>query len=90
MKSDEWKMKDRFVGREHKQTEHREDLVSSGATHSVSRVIDFFALKMDLETFEADAVDTYYQNPEYEEVEEDSMSECLERLVKAGRDTDIV
>ena len=31
-------------------------------------MIDFLALKMGLETFEADAVDAYYQAPEHEEV----------------------
>ena len=39
-----WRMKDdevRFVGREYKWAEHREDLFSPGARHSVSRVIDF-------------------------------------------------
>ena len=56
MKDGEWKMKVRFVGREYKWAEHREDLFSPGATHSASRVIDFLALKTGLETFEADAV----------------------------------
>ena len=51
-----WKMKVRFVGREYKWAEHREDLFSPGATHSAGRIIDFLALKMGLETFEADAV----------------------------------
>ena len=67
MKDGEWKMKVRFVGREDKWAEHREDLFSFGATHSASRVTDFLALKMGLETFEADAVDAYYQAPEHEE-----------------------
>ena len=49
-------------------------------------MMDVLALKMGLETFEADAVDAYSQAPEYEEV----APEYLERLAKAGRDTDIV
>ena len=61
MMDGEWKMEMRFVGREYKWAEHREDLFSPGATHSASRVIDFLALKMGWETFEADAVDAYYQ-----------------------------
>ena len=61
-------MKVRFVGREYKWAEHREDLFSSGATHAAGRMVDFLALKMGLETFEADAVDAYYQAPEHEEV----------------------
>ena len=51
---------------------------------------DFLALKMGLETFEADAVDAYYQAPEHEEVVVEPAPEYLERLAKAGRDTDIV
>ena len=45
---------------------------------------------MGLETFEADAVDAYYQAPEYEEVLVEPPPKYLERLAKAGRDTDIV
>ena len=90
MKDSECKMKVRFVVREYKWAEHREDLFSPGATHSASRVIDFLALKMGLETFEADAVDAYYQAPEHEEVFLEPAPEYLERLAKAGRDTDIV
>ena len=90
MKDGEWKMKVRFVGREYMWAEHREDLFSPGVTNSVSRVIDFLALKMGLETFEADAVDAYYQFPEHEEVVVEPAPEYLERHAKAGRDTDIV
>ena len=43
-----------------------------------------------LETFEADAVDAYFQAPEHEEVVVEPAPEYLERLAKAGRDTDIV
>ena len=45
---------------------------------------------MGLETFEADAVDAYYQAPEYEEVVVELAPEYLERIAKAGRDTGIV
>ena len=68
-------MKVRFDGREYKQTQHREDLFSPGATHSASRVIDFLALKMDA-YFRRSGGGTY--------------AEYLERLAKAGRDTDTV
>ena len=90
MKDGGWKMKVRFVGREYKWAEHREDIFSLGATLSASRVIDFLALKMGLETFEVDAVDAHYQAPEHEEVVVEPAPEHLERLAKAGRDTDIV
>ena len=52
-------------------------------------MIDFLALKMGLETFEADAMDAY-QAPEHEEVVVEPALEYLERLAKAGRKTDIV
>ena len=42
MKDGEWKMKVRFVGREYKWAEHREDFFSPGATHSASRAVDFW------------------------------------------------
>ena len=80
----------RIVGREYKWTEHREDSCSPGATHSASSVIDFLAFKMGLETFEAYAVDAHHQAPEREEVVVEPAPEYLERLAKAGRDTDIV
>ena len=86
MKDGEWKMKIRFVEREYKWAEHREDMFSPGATHSASRVIDFLALKMGLETFEADAMDAY-QAPEHEEVVVKPALEYLERLAKDGRRT---
>ena len=53
-------------------------------------MIDFLALKTGLETFEADAVDADYQAPEHEEVVVEPAPEYLERLARAGRDTDIV
>ena len=42
MKDGKWKMKVRFVGREYKHAEHREDFFSPGATHSASRAADFW------------------------------------------------
>ena len=82
-------MKVRFAGRKYKWAEHREDLFSPGATQSAGRVKDFLPLKMGLETFAADVVDAYCQAPEYEKVVEPA-PKYLERLVIAGRDTDIV
>ena len=67
--------------------EHRADSFSPGATHSAGRVIDFLALKLGLETFEADAVDAYFQVPEHLEAVVESALEYLERFARAGRDT---
>ena len=82
MKDGCWKMKVRFVGREHKWAEHRGDSFSPGAIHFAGRVINFLALKLGLETFEADAVDAHYQVPE---VVVERAPEYLERLATAGR-----
>ena len=62
----------------------------SRVTHSAGRMMDFLALKMGLETLEADAVDAYYQAPEHEEVVVEPAPEYLERLATAGRVTDIM
>ena len=69
---------------------HRDDLFSIGATHSAGLMIDFLALKMGLEKFEAGAVDAYCQALEYEEVVLEPAPEYFERIAKAGRDTNIV
>ena len=90
MKNGKWKIKVRFVDREFKWAKHREDLFSPGATHSAGRTTDFLALKMGFETLEADAVDAYYKAPEHEEVVVELAPEYLERLTKAGRDTNTV
>ena len=53
-------------------------------------MIDFLELKMGVETLEADAVDVYCQAPEHEVVVVEQAPEYLERLAKAGRDTDLL
>ena len=53
-------------------------------------MIDFIALKLGLETFEADAVDAYYQATEHEKVIAEPAPEDLRRLDAAGRNTDVV
>ena len=59
MKDGEWKMKVRFVARECKWAENREDMFP---------LIDFITPKSGLEMVEADAVDAHNQVPEFEEV----------------------
>ena len=61
MKDGDRKMKVRRVAREYTWAEHTESVFSPRATRSAGRVIDFMALKMGLETFEAGAVDAYHQ-----------------------------
>ena len=53
-------------------------------------MIDFLALKLGLETFEGAAVDAYDQAQEHKDVVVEPAPEYLERLAKAGRDTDMV
>ena len=48
----------------------------------------FIALKLGLETLEADAVDAYYQPPEHEEVIVDPAPEYFKRLEAAGKNKD--
>ena len=53
-------------------------------------MIDITALKLGLETFEADAVDAYCKAPEHEEVVVGPATEYLERLARAGKDMHVV
>ena len=87
MKDGEWKRNVRF---EYKWAKHRQDLFSPGATHSAGHAIDIIALKLGLETFEADAVDAYCKAPEHEEVVVGPATEYLERLARAGKDMHVV
>ena len=48
MKDGEWTTKVRFLATESQWAEHREDVLSPGATHSAGRVIDFIAYKSGL------------------------------------------
>ena len=90
MKDGEWKMKVRFVVREYNWAEHHEDLFSLDATHSAGPEVDFIALKLVFDLFEADAVDVYNHAPEYEHVIVDPAPGYLKRLVAAGKNTDVL
>ena len=57
----------RCVARECMWLKHRSDF-SPGTTRSAGRVIAFTALKLGLETFDADDVDVGYQAPTQENV----------------------
>jgi hypothetical protein len=87
----EYELKVRFVGREYKWQELRDDLFAPGATHSCGRIIDYLSLKNSgWTTFELDAVDAFYQAPEHENVVVDPPEEYLERLRAEGKSTDVV
>ena len=86
----EWTMKVRLVAQEYKWVGHRENFFSPGATHSTEKGIALLALKLGLDTFEADAVDAYFPALEHEEVIVEPAPEYLTRLEAAGKNTDIV
>ena len=77
MKDGGWQIEVRLWHARYRWAEHREGLVSPGARNSAGRVIDFIVLKLGSKTFEADAVDAYYQAPEHEEVVMEPAAECM-------------
>ena len=89
MREGKWQYKVRFVGREYKWQEFREDLFAPGASHCTSRIIDYLALKKGYTTFAFDAIDANFQAPETEDVVVDPPLEYLKRLKDAGRETNI-
>ena len=89
MREGKWQYKVRFVGREYKWQEFREDLFAPGASHCTSRIIYYLALKIGFSTFAFDAIDAYFQAPETENIVMDTPLEYLKRLEDAGGDTNI-
>ena len=90
MNHGDWKIKVRFVAREYKWAERREDMFSVEATRSAGRGVDLIALKWRLETYETDAVNAYYQAPKFENVIVEPAAEHTARLEASGRATNIV
>ena len=82
--------KSTICGREYKWAEHGEDLFSPSATHAAGLVLGFIAFKLGLEAFKADAVDAYYQAPEHDAAVVEQAPEYLERLIRAGKNTNVV
>ena len=81
----------RFVGREYKWQELRDDLFAPGTIHSCGRIIDHLSLKhKGWTTFELDAVDDFYQAPEHEKVVVDPPPKYPERLRAEGKRTDVL
>ncbi len=63
-----WEVKTRYVAREYKWMEKRDDLFTPGATQHEGRIVDFIALREDQPTFTLDAEDAYYHVNEPEDV----------------------
>ena len=53
-RNNEWEHKVRFVGREHRWQEFREDLCAPGASYCTGRIVDILSLKRRVPTFTLD------------------------------------
>ena len=88
-RNNEWEYKVRFVGREYRWQEFREDLFAPGASYCTGRIVDIFSLKRRVPTFTLDCTDAYHQAPEQDDVVVEPPEEYLNRLRAAGMSTDI-
>ena len=75
-----WEYKVRFVGREHKWQESREDLFAPGASYCTGRIVDILSVKRRVPTFTLDCTDAYHQAPELEDVVVEPPEEYSESL----------
>ncbi|CAK0808372.1 unnamed protein product [Prorocentrum cordatum] len=85
----EWQRKVRFVCREFRWQEWRDDLFTPGSAPISNRLIDFAALKRGFEVMALDATGAFYRAPEHEDVVVDPPQEYLGRLQAEGKSTDI-
>ena len=88
-RNNEWEYKVRFVGREYRWQEFREDLFAQGASHCTGRIVDILSLNRRVHTFTLDCTDAYHQAPELDDVVVEPPEEYLNRLQAAGMSTDI-
>ena len=82
--------KSRYVAREFKWQEYRDDLFTPGSSMAESRVVDYVALKHAWPTFTVDAEDAYYHVPEEEDVWVECPPEILEERHAEGDYEDYV
>ena len=75
-----WTCNSRFVAREFKAMEFRDDLLVPGATHAYGRVIDHVALKEGLSTFTLDAEYAFFHADEHGSVYVPAPQEYLDKL----------
>ena len=88
-KTDKWFVRARFVAREFKWCEWRDDLFAPSAGHSTHRLIDYVALREGHVTFTADASNAYFHVPETEVVYVDPPEEYVQQLRDEGKPVDI-
>ena len=86
----DWIVKARWVGREYKWQEFRDDLHTPGAGASSSRVIDRMACEREVPTFIGEASDAFFHADEEEPAWKRPPPEYLERRRKAKKDTNIL
>ena len=88
-RNNEWEYKVRFVGREYRWQEFREDMCAPGASYCTGRIVDILSLKRRVPTFTLDCTDAYHQAPELDDVAVEPPEEYLNRLRAAGMCTNI-
>ena len=71
----------RFVGREYKWQDFREDLFASGASYCTGRIVDILSLKRRVPT----CTDASHQAPELDDVVVEPPEEYLNRSRAAGK-----
>ena len=79
-RNNEWEYKARFVGREYRWQEFREDLFAPGTSYCTGRIVDILSLKRRVPTFTLDCADAYHQAPELDDVVVEPSEEYLNRL----------
>ena len=85
----EWEYKVRFVGREYRWEEFRDDLFAPGASYCTGRIVDILSLRRRVPTFTLDCTDAFRQAPEPDDVVVEPPEENLNRLRAAGKSTNI-
>ena len=88
-RNNEWKYKVRFVRREYRWQEFREDLFAPGASYCTGRNVDILSLERRVPTFALYYTDAFHEALELEDVVVEPPEECLNRLRAAGMSTNI-
>ena len=88
-RNNEWEYKVRFVERENRWEEFREDVFAPGASYCTGRIVDILSLKRRVPTFTRDYTDVFHQAPELDDVVVEPPEEYLNRLRGAGKCTNI-
>ena len=88
-RNNEWEYNVRFVGREYRWEEFRDDLCALGASYCTGRIVDILSFKRCVPTFTLDWTDVFHQAPEPDDVVVEPPEEYLNRLRAAGKCTNL-